>query len=102
MTYVTLSVAVLALLAVACLPVLRRLPHRPLVLTGLVLVALTVVFDNIIVGLEIVAYDEDLISGITMPIAPLEDLAYAIGAVLLVPTLWELLGGRTAPAAEAP
>ncbi|WP_084128454.1 lycopene cyclase domain-containing protein [Demequina sp. NBRC 110055] len=94
MTYVILSVAVLAVLAVACLPVLRRLPHRPLFLTAVVLMALTVVFDNVIVGLEIVGYDEDLISGVRMPIAPVEDLAYAIGAVLLVPTLWELLGRR--------
>lgn len=94
MTYVLLSVAVLAVLAVACLPVLRRLPHRPLVLTALVLLALTVVFDNIIVGLDIVGYDDALISGVRMPIAPLEDLAYAVGAVLLVPTLWVLLGRR--------
>ncbi|WP_159449691.1 lycopene cyclase domain-containing protein [Demequina sp. NBRC 110057] len=94
MTYVLLSVVVLAVLAVACLPVLRRLPHRPLALTALVLLTLTVVFDNVIVGLDIVAYDQDLISGLRMPIAPVEDLAYAVGAVLLVPTLWELLGPR--------
>ncbi|WP_062077267.1 lycopene cyclase domain-containing protein [Demequina globuliformis] len=94
MTYIVLSVVVLAIIAVATLPVLRRLPARPLVLTALCLIALTVVFDNIIVGLGIVAYDEDLISGLTMPIAPIEDLAYAVGAVLLVPTLWELLGAR--------
>ena len=94
MTYVILSVAVLAVLAVASLPVLRRLPHRPLFLTAVVLLALTVIFDNVIVGLDIVGYDEALISGVKMPIAPVEDLAYAIGAVLLVPTLWELLGRR--------
>ncbi|WP_061961312.1 lycopene cyclase domain-containing protein [Demequina flava] len=93
MTYVVLSVVVLALLAVCCLPVLRHLPRRPLVLTALALIALTVVFDNIIVGVGIVDYDESLISGVTMPIAPIEDLAYALGAVLLVPTIWELLGG---------
>lgn len=95
MTYVVLSVAVLALLSAACLPVLRRLPHRPLLLTGLVLLTLTVVFDNVIVGVGLVDYDDDLISGVRMPIAPIEDLAYAVGAVLLVPTMWELLGRRT-------
>lgn len=106
MTYVVLSVAVLAVLAVACLPVLRRLPTRPLLLTGLVLIALTAVFDNVIVGLGIVEYDEALISGVRLWHAPIEDFAYAIGAVLLVPTLWTLLGPPTGrpsrPREEAP
>ncbi|GIG54121.1 lycopene cyclase domain-containing protein [Demequina activiva] len=94
MTYVVLSVAVLALLVLATAPVLKALPSRPLLLTAAVLLTLTVVFDNVIVGTGIVDYDEALISGVRMPIAPIEDLAYAIGAVLLVPTVWELLGGR--------
>ncbi|WP_062070568.1 lycopene cyclase domain-containing protein [Demequina sediminicola] len=94
MTYVILSVAVLAVIAIACAPVLRRLPARPLALTALVLIILTIVFDNVIVGLGIVDYDPELISGVLMPIAPVEDLAYAIGAVLLIPTFWELLGGK--------
>jgi lycopene cyclase domain-containing protein len=94
MTYVLLSVAVLALLAVATAPVLKRLPHRPLLLTAAVLLTLTVVFDNIIVGTGIVDYDQERISGVLMPIAPIEDLAYAIGAVLLMPTLWEIVGAR--------
>ena len=96
MTYVVLSIAVLALLALATAPVLKRLPHRPLLLTSAVLLTLTVVFDNIIVGTGIVDYDQELISGVMMPIAPIEDLAYAIGAVLLVPTLWEIVGARRA------
>jgi lycopene cyclase domain-containing protein len=94
MTYVILSVAVLALIALATAPVLRRLPYRPLVLTAIALIALTVVFDNLIVGSGIVAYDPAKISGVLMPIAPVEDLAYAIGAVLLVPTLWVIVGPR--------
>lgn len=100
MTYVVLSVVVLAIVAVATVPVLRRLPRRPLLLTALVLLALTVVFDNIIVGVGLVAYDESLISGVKMPIAPVEDLAYAIAAVMLVPVLWELLGRSEAPTLE--
>ncbi len=100
MTYVVLSVAVLALVALACLPVLRRLPHRPLLLTGAALVALTAVFDPLIVAAGIVAYDESLISGVRVAGAPIEDVAYALAAVLLVPTLWTLLTptGRDAEA----
>lgn len=92
MTYVVLSVVALAIIAAATLPVLRRLPVRPLLLTALVLLVLTVVFDNIIVGVGLVAYDDALISGVLMPIAPIEDLAYAVGAVMIVPALWILFG----------
>ncbi|MDN4480535.1 lycopene cyclase domain-containing protein [Demequina muriae] len=94
MTYVVLSVVALAIIAAATLPVLKRVDRRPLLLTALVLLVLTVVFDNIIVGVGLVAYDESLISGVLMPIAPVEDLAYAIGAVMLVPALWILFGRR--------
>ncbi len=94
MTYVILSVAVLAAMALVCVPTVRRLPLRPLVLTTVALVVLTAVFDNVIVGLDIVAYDEAKIAGLLVPIAPIEDFAYALGAILLVPTVWTLLGRR--------
>lgn len=94
MTYVVLSLAVLALLAVATLPVLRRLPHRPLLFTALVLVILTAIFDNVIIGLGIVGYDDARISGVRLGLAPIEDFSYTLAAVMLVPTLWTLLGPR--------
>jgi lycopene cyclase domain-containing protein len=92
MTYVVLSVVVLAIIAAVTVPVLRRFPKRPLVLTALVLIALTAVFDNVIVSSGIVDYDEDLIWGVRVPVAPIEDFAYTIGAVMLVPALWTWLG----------
>ncbi len=88
MTYIVLSVVVLAGLVALTWRTVRGLGARALGMTGLVLIALTVVFDNLIVGTGIVDYDESLISGVRMPVAPIEDLAYAIGAVLLVPALW--------------
>ncbi len=94
MTYVILSVAVLALIAVVTVPTLRRLRARPIVLTGLALIALTAVFDNVIVGTGIVAYDESLISGIRVGSAPIEDFSYTLGAVMLVPALWTWLAPR--------
>lgn len=94
MTYVVLSLAVLAVIAVLTVPTLRRLPLRPLVVTALVLIVLTAVFDNIIVGLDLVAYDETKISGLRVPIAPIEDFSYTLGAVMLVPALWTWLGRK--------
>lgn len=99
MTYVILSVAVLAALALVCVPTLRRLRFRPLALAAIALVALTAVFDNVIVALHIVAYDEAKISGLLVPLAPIEDFAYALGAILLVPTVWTFLSRRK-PAEE--
>lgn len=102
MTYVILSFVALAGLLLVTARTLRGLPGRPLVLTAVALVALTAVFDNIIVGLDIVAYDESKISGLLVPIAPIEDFAYALGAVLLVPALWTWLGPRHPKRSEDP
>ena len=59
--------------------------------TGVVLLVMTGVFNNVIVGLGIVAYDDALISGARVGLFPVEDLAYSIGAVLLLPSCWVLL-----------
>ena len=61
-------------------------------LTLLVLLVFTAVFDNLIIGAGIVAYDPAKISGIMIGIAPIEDFAYTVAAVLVLPTLWGVLG----------
>jgi len=91
--------AVVAAVAVAAL-LARRVPRWRLVgLTAIVMVVMTAVFDNVLVGVGIVAYDQARISGIRIGVAPIEDFAYAIAAVVLLPSLWSLLTPR---AAEAP
>lgn len=64
---------------------------------------LTAVFDNVLVGTGIVGYDPGLISGIRIGVAPIEDFAYAVAALLLLPALWDLLPvrGRAAGAPGA-
>jgi lycopene cyclase domain-containing protein len=72
-------------------------------IVGVVLVVMTVVFDNVIVGLRIVAYDPARLSGAHIGFVPIEDLAYAVAAVLLLPSLAVLFGPRqqrTAPGAQ--
>ena len=56
-----------------------------------VLLVMTAVFDNVMIGIGLVAYNESLISGAFIGIAPLEDFAYAIAAVVGLPSLWVLL-----------
>lgn len=96
MTYVVLSLMVLAVIAAVTVPTLRRLPMRPLAITALVLIALTAVFDNVIVGIGLVDYDETKILGLRVPFAPIEDFSYTLGAVMLVPSLWTWLGRKSA------
>ena len=69
---------------------------RASVIAAVVLVALTAVFDNVIVGTGIVAYDETRILGLRVGVAPVEDFSYAIVAALALPALWVLLGRRRA------
>ena len=70
------------------------------VVAGVVLLVMTGVFNNVIVGLGIVAYDPALVLGARVGLFPVEDLAYSIGAVLLLPSCWVLLerpGPRPGP-----
>ena len=70
------------------------------VVAGVALLVMTGVFNNVIVGLGIVAYDPALVLGARVGLFPVEDLAYSIGAVLLLPSCWVLLerpGTRPGP-----
>ncbi|OIH95183.1 lycopene cyclase domain-containing protein [Curtobacterium sp. MCBA15_001] len=75
----------------------RRIALIAGIVAGIALLVMTVVFNNVIVTLGIVAYDPARISGIRVGAFPIEDLAYAIAAAFLLPALWVLFdraGGR--------
>ena len=99
MSYWALNAIFLAAVAaVAVVAVLsKRGPRWASV--GLVLgvvLLMTAVFDNVMIGVGLVGYDVAKISGAFIGIAPLEDFAYAIAAVVLLPSLWTLIGGQRA------
>lgn len=73
-----------------------RRPSKAFLVTLLALLLLTVLFDNVIVGLSIVDYDPQKILGIKLLHAPVEDFMYAILAVILVPLLWRRIGDKHA------
>ena len=60
-------------------------------LTAIALLITTAVFDNVMIRIGLVDYNPDLISSAFVGVAPLEDFAYAIAAVVLLPSLWHLL-----------
>ena len=91
-----LFLAAVAAVAIAAV-VSKRGPRWASV--GLVLgvvLLMTAVFDNVMIGVGLVGYDEQKISGAFIGIAPLEEFAYAIAAVVLLPSLWCLIGGKRA------
>lgn len=89
MTYLWLNGGVM--LAVAAAIYAAGCALRPRLIWGIMaaMVVLTAVFDSVIVGLGIVAYDPAKIIGLTLGAAPLEDFAYCLVAAVLVPFLWE-------------
>lgn len=90
-TYIVLNILFMAVVLVL-LKIKPRRPSKALLVTLCVLLVLTLVFDNVIVGLSIVGYDPSKILGIKLGVAPIEDFMYAVLAVVLVPTLWHILG----------
>ncbi len=95
-TYVVMSVPFLVV-AAALAAVTRwkfGLRIRSLVTPVALVVALTAVFDNLIIGFGLVAYDPTRNLGILIGLAPIEDFLYAIVAVVLTASLWSILPPR--------
>lgn len=88
MSYPLLTILVLGIFAIYGFLMRRWILIRPLGFAALVLFTLTAIFDNVIIGTGIVAYDESKILGLKVLYAPIEDFASTAVAVLLVPTLF--------------
>lgn len=101
--YPVLSAVFLALAAAALVAGLVRAPDRarlvarwwvPAIVTGVLLVVLTAVFDNLMIAAGLMTYASAAISGVHIGLVPVEDLAYPIAGLLLLPGLWLLLRPR--------
>ena len=94
-TYLILNVVFMAtvLLALKAKPLQ---PYRAFIATLIVLVALTAIFDNLIVGLSIVDYNPGKILGLKIGYAPIEDFMYTILAVVMIPVIWQKLRAKDA------
>jgi len=86
------SVLVLVLAVVLCRP--DRTWWLATAATTVTLVVLTVVFDSLMIAVDLFRYDEDALSGVRLALAPVEDLAWPVAAVGVLPALWLLLGRR--------
>lgn len=71
----------------------RKTPWKTVLWTMLSMLLLTLIFDNVIIGLDIVAYDPQKVSGVFLGLAPIEDFAYTVVAVLAVSSIWHKMTG---------
>ena len=94
MTYLTLTLVVLLMFAIYALMLRRWLLLSPILKTAAVMLLMTLVFDNLIIATGIVDYDPEKISGIRLGVAPIEDFAYTLVALVLVPSVFNLLRSR--------
>lgn len=101
MTYLLLSAAFLGAagaVAMIAAAVRRRrggssgLGWQAVVAGAAVLLALTAVFDNVMIAAGLFSYADEQISGVRLGLAPIEDFSYPIAAVVLLPALWILTG----------
>ena len=63
---------------------------------------LTAGFDKQMIAPGLFTYAPGMISGVMVGLAPLEDFAYPVAAVLLLPGLWILLGRRSVTSNSGP
>ena len=56
------------------------------------LLTLTLIFDNVAIWADFFHYTPELISGIMLGLAPIEDFFYPLVAMIIVPALWKLFG----------
>lgn len=103
MTYALLSLVFLAIAAAVLVIALAtardraRLVRRwwaPIVIAAVVILLLTAVFDNLMIGAGFMTYQDARISGVRVGLVPLEDFAYPIAGLLLLPALWLLTRRR--------
>lgn len=89
MNYSDLNLIFLGIAAVATLILNSKYQCLTKPLVALPMIILTAIFDNLIVLSGIVAYDESKLIGLKIGVVPIEDFAYTLVAVLLVPAIWK-------------
>jgi lycopene cyclase domain-containing protein len=89
-TYFLLNLVVLipaAIILIRTKPATRRRIWRLM----LILLGMTLVFDNLLIAAGIVSYHPQYLLGLKLGLAPIEDLAYCLAASIIVPLFWERL-----------
>lgn len=98
MTYPLIVIPFLVITVVVTLATVRR-PRfgrrmAASAIAAVVLMVLTAIFDNVMIAVGLVVYPDELLSGLRIGVAPLEDFSYPLCAAFLVPAVYTLLERR--------
>lgn len=109
MTYLWLDAAFLLVALLVLAVSVVRAPDRaallrrwwlPVTIAGALLLVLTAVFDNAMIGAGLMTYDTVHLSGARVGLVPLEDFAYPLAGLLLLPAVWLLARRRPSRASD--
>jgi len=89
MTYGDMNLIYLMIAGIATWIIKSRFQCFTTPIVLLPMLILTAVFDNLIILAGIVDYDATKLMGIYVGVVPIEDFAYTVVAVLLVPAIWK-------------
>jgi len=92
-TYLLMNLSFMLIAFVVLNVFVRKTPWKTVLWAMLSMLLLTLIFDNVIIGLDIVAYDPEKVSGVFLGLAPIEDFAYTVVAVLAVSSIWHKMTG---------
>lgn len=94
MSYPTLTLLVIGIFFAYSIVMRRWINWNALVPAGIFMLLMTLVFDNLIIASGIVDYDFEKTAGIRLFLAPIEDFAYTLVALVLVPGLFNLFRSK--------
>lgn len=89
MNYAELNLIFLAIATIATWVIKSKYRCFTTPIVMLPMLVLTAVFDNLIILSGIVDYDDSKLLGINIIAVPIEDFAYTVVAVMLVPAIWK-------------
>ena len=92
-TYLILNLICTAVISLLLLTRPKLSLKSALILIGALFI-MTAVFDSLIVGFSVVAYDTSKILGVYIGNAPIEDFFYPLAAVVIVPSVWCIVEKR--------
>jgi len=94
MRYLLLNSVVLGVVVFYALMKQSHLFTKKWAVALVILLCMTAVFDSLIVGNGIVAYNPNHYLGLFIVKAPIEDFFYTIAALIVVPCIWNIIGNK--------
>lgn len=72
----------------------RRIPWGAVLVSVIAVSILTVIFDNVMIAMDLFDYGVGTITDVRIGLMPVEDFAYSVGAGLALPGFWLLFTPR--------